>query len=122
MEQYEKQFNEAKTIDKITLKDYTDENRKGSRAFTHQWKGFKPTLHGEQYPTGFDIQALKQFAKASIYIPQDFALHSRIKRYHVDERLKSIEANKLSWATCEALAFFSLNYEGYNVRFTGQDV
>lgn len=32
-----------------------DPSRKGAKAFTHQWKGFKPTLMGEQYPTGFDL-------------------------------------------------------------------
>lgn len=61
-------------------------------------------------------------ARASAFIPVDFNLHARIRKYHIDERLKSIESNKLNWATCEALAFYSLNHEGYNIRFTGQDV
>jgi 2-oxoglutarate dehydrogenase complex dehydrogenase (E1) component-like enzyme len=33
-----------------------------------------------------------------------------------------LEKNDLDWATCEALALFSLNAEGYNIRMTGQDV
>ncbi len=33
-----------------------------------------------------------------------------------------LEDNKFDWATCEDLAFFSLISEGYNLRFTGQDV
>ena len=57
-----------------------------------------------------------------MFIPPNFAIHPRIKKYHIDERLKSIDSNKLNWATCEALAFYSLNYEGYNIRLTGQDV
>lgn len=36
--------------------------------------------------------------------------------------MKSIEKNELNWATCEALALFSLNAEGYNIRMSGQDV
>ena len=69
-----------------------------------------------------DKGLLSEFAKASCFYPSSFAIHPRIKKYHIDKRLKSIEENKYDWATCEALAFFSLNYEGFNVRMTGQDV
>lgn len=59
MEKYEKEFNESKKIEKISLNDYMDPDRKGPKAFTHQWKGYKPTLLGEQFPTGFDVNLLK---------------------------------------------------------------
>jgi 2-oxoglutarate dehydrogenase complex dehydrogenase (E1) component-like enzyme len=68
------------------------------------------------------IDSLKEFAAASTFIPPDFAVHNRIKRLHIEKRLKSIQENELDWATCEALALFSLVYEGYNLRMTGQDV
>lgn len=55
-------------------------------------------------------------------MPPNFAVHPRIQKFHIDKRLKSVEDNKLDWATCEALAFFSLSSEGHNIRFTGQDV
>lgn len=108
---------------KITLQHYTNPKSVSSaRAFTEQWKDFKPSQHGEEYPTAVDINALKEFALASTFIPPDFAVHSRIKRLHIEKRLKSIEENELDWATCEALALFSLVYEGHNIRMTGQDV
>jgi 2-oxoglutarate dehydrogenase complex dehydrogenase (E1) component-like enzyme len=65
---------------------------------------------------------LKEFALTSVTVPPTFTVHPRIKKYHIDERIKSLETNNLNWATCEALALFSLNYEGYNIRLTGQDV
>jgi 2-oxoglutarate dehydrogenase complex dehydrogenase (E1) component-like enzyme len=55
-------------------------------------------------------------------LPPNFSIHPRVHRYHIEDRLKSIEKNELNWATCEALAFFSLTAEGYNIRMTGQDV
>jgi 2-oxoglutarate dehydrogenase E1 component len=81
-----------------------------------------PSQFGKESSTAFDIPLLKEFAKASCFTPSDFAVHSRIKKFHLEKRLKSIEENKLDWATCEVLAFFTLNSEGFNVRLTGQDV
>jgi 2-oxoglutarate dehydrogenase complex dehydrogenase (E1) component-like enzyme len=40
---------------------------------------------------------------------------------HVDSRLKNLEANKLDWATAEAMAMGSLTLDGYNVRLSGED-
>jgi 2-oxoglutarate dehydrogenase E1 component len=41
---------------------------------------------------------------------------------HISNRLKSISENKVDWATAEALAFTSLNMDGYNTRIIGEDV
>ena len=42
---------------------------------------------------------------------------------HVANRLKKIEAGtSLDWGTAESLAVGSLLYQGFNVRFSGQDV
>lgn len=49
--------------------------------------------------------------------------HNRIKKYHIESRIKKIESGTLlDWATCEALAFGSLLKQGYHVRISGQDV
>jgi 2-oxoglutarate dehydrogenase complex dehydrogenase (E1) component-like enzyme len=50
----------------------------------------KPSLYGEEYPTGFDIKMLNEFSRASVSYPSNFSLHARIKKYFVDERLKSL--------------------------------
>nr|XP_019050186.1 oxoglutarate dehydrogenase (succinyl-transferring), E1 component [Kwoniella bestiolae CBS 10118]OCF29116.1 oxoglutarate dehydrogenase (succinyl-transferring), E1 component [Kwoniella bestiolae CBS 10118] len=70
--------------------------------------------------TGVNNAELKEIAKASVTLPEDFNIHSRLKR-HISSRLKSLEA-KVDFATAEAMAFGSLMKEGYDVRISGQDV
>lgn len=72
--------------------------------------------------TGFDQVALTEIVKASVEVPADVRPHSRLQRMHIANRLKSIEEDKLDWATAEAMAVGSLNIEGYNVRIVGEDV
>ena len=68
----------------------------------------KPSQKGEEYPTSIEVELLKEFAEASAFHPNDFAVHPRISRLHLQKRLKALEKNELDWATCESLAFFSL--------------
>jgi 2-oxoglutarate dehydrogenase complex dehydrogenase (E1) component-like enzyme len=75
----------------VSLQDYTDPNNVHSaRAFTEQWKGFKPSQYGEEYSTAVDTKTLKEFALASTFVPPDFTVHSRIKRLHIEKRIKAI--------------------------------
>ena len=41
---------------------------------------------------------------------------------HITNRLKSIDQNKIDWATAEAMALVSLNMQGFNTRIIGEDV
>jgi 2-oxoglutarate dehydrogenase complex dehydrogenase (E1) component-like enzyme len=54
-EGWEKDFNIAKSIEKVSLKDYTSKDRKGQKTLTDNWKDFKPSIFGEEYPTNFTI-------------------------------------------------------------------
>nr|XP_019012250.1 oxoglutarate dehydrogenase (succinyl-transferring), E1 component [Kwoniella pini CBS 10737]OCF51031.1 oxoglutarate dehydrogenase (succinyl-transferring), E1 component [Kwoniella pini CBS 10737] len=75
----------------------------------------------EHHPeTGVQKSELVEIAKASVTLPENFSIHSRLKR-HVSSRLKSLEG-KVDFATAEAMAFGSLMKEGYDVRISGQDV
>lgn len=40
---------------------------------------------------------------------------------HIANRLSNLENGQVDWATAEALAFATLNHEGYNVQLVGQD-
>lgn len=71
--------------------------------------------------TGYDTAKLKEIAKSTVVIPESFNVHSRIKRMFIDARLKSIENNKIDWATAEAMAMGSLSFDGYNARLVGED-
>jgi len=48
-------------------------------------------------------------------------VHDRLKRMYIDDRIKSLDAGKIDWASAEAMALGSLAFEGYNARLVGED-
>ena len=70
----------------------------------------------EPSETGFEIDHLKFIAKKTVELPEDFNVHPRLQKMHIANRLKSIDNNKLDWATAEACALVSLNMQGFNTR------
>ncbi|KAJ3185915.1 hypothetical protein HDU85_000827 [Gaertneriomyces sp. JEL0708] len=73
--------------------------------------------------TGVAEDTLKEVAVKSVQAPEGIVLHNRLKKFHVDSRLKkTAEGKALDWATAEAMAFGSLLLEGKHVRISGQDV
>lgn len=75
----------------------------------------------EPSDTGYPIDKLKTIAKSSVECPPDVEPHDRLRRMHIATRLKNIDENKVDWATAEAVAWGSLNIDGYNVRIIGED-
>lgn len=49
-------------------------------------------------------------------------MHPRLQKMHISNRSKAIDEDRIDWATAEAMAFASLNLEGYNTRLIGEDV
>ncbi|KAI8990264.1 oxoglutarate dehydrogenase, E1 component [Pilobolus umbonatus] len=89
------------------------------------WKGMEHIKVGSalQVLTGCDGELLKDIGQSSVSLPNDMTVHSRLKKYHIDNRLKKLNQGKgLDWATAETLAFGSLIKEGFDVRISGQDV
>ena len=71
--------------------------------------------------TAVAAEVLAEIGRAITSVPEDFAVHHRIRR-QLDEKRTSIEAGgPIDWATAEALAFGSLLLEGKPVRLSGQD-
>ncbi|KAL1409551.1 hypothetical protein Q8F55_003535 [Vanrija albida] len=70
--------------------------------------------------TGLPIDRLADVGRASVTLPDNFNVHSRLKR-HISARLKALDA-KVDFATAEAMAFGTLLQDGYDVRISGQDV
>lgn len=95
------------------------------------------------------MDVLRWVGARSVRIPEEFSLHSTLKRGHVDARLnKLLAGTNLDWSTAESLAMASLLYQGttievvrlpkeqfnsffifyyisllgYDVRISGQDV
>lgn len=93
-------------------------------AFQGKWKNMTPTKVAiTKPPTGVDIKILEQVGLASVASHKDVTPHPRIAKYHIENRIKKVNAGTgLDWATAEALAFGSLLVEGFHVRISGQDV
>ncbi|MEM9553358.1 MAG: 2-oxoglutarate dehydrogenase E1 component [Acidobacteriota bacterium] len=71
--------------------------------------------------TAVPEEKLKALLRRLCHVPDEFALHKKLRRF-LDERLKMAGGEKaLDWGTAEALAFASLVVEGHRVRMSGQD-
>lgn len=89
------------------------------------WEGFiqpKPDERKQLGDTGVERKTLKEISQKLLQYPQSFELHKGVQR--VLENRKQMFENEagLDWGTAESLAFGSLINEGFNIRFTGQDV
>lgn len=88
------------------------------------WKGYRG---GEEsgapdIDTGVDRVRLAQLLEVQTQVPEDFAVHPKIKR-GMDRRVEMANgAAPLDWAAAESLAFASLATQGYPIRLSGQDV
>ena len=76
----------------------------------------------EEQETGVSRYLLIEAGIKSVSLPENFNIHPRLQKYHIESRLKQIKEGKIDWATAEAMAFGSLLSEGFNVRLSGQDV
>ncbi|CAG8509363.1 17737_t:CDS:10 [Funneliformis caledonium] len=86
-------------------------------------KMIMPTETVSKIDTGVSRDVLEKVGKISVTVPDDIVIHPRLKKFHIQSRLKGIaEGKKVDWATAEALALGSLLLEGHNVRLCGQDV
>lgn len=88
------------------------------------WKDFPNMLKGglqNKVDTTFDINKLKELAKAISTLPSDKKFLNKISRLF-EARLKMVEGNNLDWAMGELLAYATLLNENYNVRISGEDV
>lgn len=84
------------------------------------WPASEEANHDPE--TGVDRGLLEKVGRASVKVPENFEIHSKLHR-HVKNRLASIDNGKgIDWATAEAMAFGTLMLEGNDVRISGQDV
>ncbi|MEO0362628.1 MAG: 2-oxoglutarate dehydrogenase E1 component, partial [Pseudomonadota bacterium] len=71
--------------------------------------------------TGVSMDALKEVGGALSRIPEGFNPHKTVARI-MDAKGEMIETGEgVDWATAEALAFGTLQLEGFPVRLSGQD-
>lgn len=90
------------------------------------WKGIHHITSANQTEipdTGYSLDILAKIGQLSVTPPDNVKVHSRLQKYHIDQRIKKIsQGHSIDWATAEALAFGSLIKQGHDVRISGQDV
>jgi 2-oxoglutarate dehydrogenase E1 component len=89
---------------------------------TIDWTPFLSTKYVETCDTKVPVKEIKRLAQGLTTIPENFTLHSRVKKI-VDDR-RSMGEGKLAfdWGMAENLAYASLLVSGYGVRISGEDV
>ena len=71
--------------------------------------------------TAINAKTLQEVGKALTSYPDDFNIHKTVAR-QLENKKSMFESGKgFDWATAEALAFGSLQVEGYPIRLSGQD-
>ncbi|ETO22037.1 hypothetical protein RFI_15167, partial [Reticulomyxa filosa] len=105
-------YDKAITYEEHNAPDWLEKN----------WKGILGShIQGKETSTAVTPETINKIAVALTSLPQDFNIHKRLQSI-LEKRKKSLEEGKgIDWGTGEALAFGSLQLEGFNIRLSGQD-
>jgi 2-oxoglutarate dehydrogenase E1 component len=85
------------------------------------WKDFRRTYSFDPVPTGVERERLEHIAKTLVTIPENFAVHPKLKRFTGGREKQFFTENAIDWGFAEALAFGSLLAEGHAIRLSGED-
>jgi 2-oxoglutarate dehydrogenase E1 component len=91
------------------------------RKFALVWKPFVGQRYTDECDTQVPLPELKRLAQRVTDVPQDFALHPRVKKIIEDRRAMGEGSLPLDWGMAETLAYATLLVSGYGVRLSGQD-
>jgi 2-oxoglutarate dehydrogenase E1 component len=93
--------------------------------FEGRWAGFSkpgtPTSERRNVETAVAEDVLRDVGRTITTVPADVEVHKTLSRI-IDAKRAMFESGEgFDWATAEALAFGTLQKDGYNVRLSGQD-
>ena len=114
---------------KLLLQEKLDEAKQTEKAkitsfLEGQWTGLQMAGNEsfDKSPnTGVEKKAFLDIAKKIATLPKDKKFFNKIQKLF-DDRAAMITNDKYDWAMGELMAYATLMNEGYNVRFSGQDV
>jgi 2-oxoglutarate dehydrogenase E1 component len=89
---------------------------------TIDWTPFLSPRYIENCDTKVPLSELQRLAERLTAIPENFTLHSRVKKIIEDRRLMGEGKLPVDWGMAENLAYASLLVSGYGVRISGEDV
>jgi 2-oxoglutarate dehydrogenase E1 component len=89
---------------------------------TTQWAPFLKSIKWNQkVKTGMPMKKMKYLAERLTDIPENFELHSRVRKIIDDRRLMGEGKLSLDWGMAENLAYAGLLSDGFPIRISGQD-
>lgn len=93
--------------------------------FAGRWSGLHipadPETARRNIETGIDRKLLDGLGRTLTTVPEGLNVHKTLNRVLDAKRSMFESGENFDWATAEALAFGSLQSEGFNVRLSGQD-
>ena len=87
---------------------------------SERWDGLTHRFSFEPVATGVSIEQIREVAGAIGSVPDGFNLNPKLKKL-LEERANLADAEMLSYADAEQLAYGTLLLEGHPVRLSGQD-
>jgi 2-oxoglutarate dehydrogenase E1 component len=89
---------------------------------TIDWAPFLTKKYIETCDTKVPVQEIRRLAERLTTVPENFTLHSRVKKIIDDRRAMGEGKLPVDWGMAENLAYASLLVSGYGVRLSGEDV
>jgi 2-oxoglutarate dehydrogenase E1 component len=111
---------EAAKAEKRKAAAATNENP-GAAAFKGSNAIFQPAFKHTPVNTAVDAATLDQVVRALTTVPENFKVHSKIKRFNETRAEAHKNGGPYDWGMGEALAFGTLLLDGTPVRLSGQD-
>ena len=111
------------------LQKILDRSRQSKKTLTRAdlkgtlWEQYKKTEEDDffkQTDTCPVDSHLDRVLSALTHLPDNFALHPKVKKL-IQDRQKKVKEDKLDWALCELAAYGTLCLENHSVRVSGQD-
>ena len=93
-----------------------------SSKYSVDWSPFLKQPYTDEGDTSIPIQEARRLAERLTTLPDDFVLHSRVKKIINDRAAMGKGELPLDWGMGENLAYAALVAQGYGVRISGEDV
>ncbi|GHU35171.1 2-oxoglutarate dehydrogenase subunit E1 [Betaproteobacteria bacterium] len=86
------------------------------------WMPFLPAGYIDNCDTTVPLREIKHLSERLTAIPENVAMHSRVKKIMDDRRRMGEGSQPFDWGMAENLAYATLLVSGHGVRLTGEDV
>lgn len=86
------------------------------------WTPFLPTKYIGNCDTTVPAKEIRHLSERLTTYPENFVLHSRVKKIIDDRRLMGQGSLPIDWGMAENLAYATLLVSGHGVRISGEDV